>query len=272
MCPAISLPTPVDNFFTAPRGCLDGKLAYATSMSSTVAKILVFSALLLGLLLIGVIESWKTPDLEESVRSALREVGNDRTYSMRVETLSTLDDRTLAIDGIYRIDAPRDAYASESTTTLTVIETGETHAFSLRNISLSDTVYVSVSSASPLLARTLPLTDGWQSFKSGDIPAALSGIATEGPILDNALIFADDGAHLQFIETTPEGAHLFTLRDPRARIGGVLQTLFERIGVSGHITVWLHDDTVSQFVFTGEDYVSTTTMLREPSPPIAPPL
>lgn len=239
-------------------------------MSETFAKATFFGVLLLGLITIGLFEAWKTPNLEESVLSAIRDAGHDRTYAMRVETLSQLGDRTLAIDGIYRIAAPNDSYASESTTTLTVLETGEMHSFSLQNISIGETVYVSVTSESPLLTRTLPLTEGWQSFSSDTIPPTLAGIATRGPILDNALIFAEDGSHLEFLEITPGGAYLFKLRNPHAQIGGVLQTLFERIGGDGRITVWLEGGTVSQFVFTGDDYVSTTTMRGEPTP-IAPP-
>ena len=236
------------------------------------AKTLFFGALILGLLSIGAYEAWKAPDFDESVREALRELGHNRTYAMRVQTSSFMDDRTLLIDGVYRIDAPQDAYASESTTTLTVLETGETHTFSLRNVSVKDMVYVSVASESALLSHTLPLTDGWRAFSSTDIPPEYDGIALRGTILDNALLFADDGTHLHYVDRTAEGAYVFRLRDPRANIGGSLQTLFERIGAEGRVTVWIKDAEVSQFVFSGTNYVSTTTLLREPLTPITPPL
>lgn len=249
-------------------------LKYANCMSGFVAKTLVLGGILMGIIGIGIFEAQRTPELNDAARAALRETGMDRAYAMHVETLVELGDRELAIDGIYRIDAPLQAYASESTTTLTIRDSGEAHSFSLRNVSMEDIVYVSVASESPLLTHTLPLTNGWRSFESAAIPAQFSGIAVHGPILDNALLFGEDGAHLTFVEEIGEGEekhYAFKLSDPQAQPGGTLQTLFERIGVDGRARVWIKEGRISMFVLSGSDYVSTTTLLSD-EVPITPPL
>jgi hypothetical protein len=247
-------------------------LKYASGMSSARAKVLLFGVIILGIIGIGIFESRRSPTLDERVRTPLRELGLDRTYAMKVETHTILGDRELFIEGIYRIDAPAESYASEATTTLRILETGETHAFSLRNVSLGDTVYVSVSTESPLLSRTLPLTEGWRSFESAAIPAAFVGIAVHGPILDTALLFGEDVAHLEFVEKREgEGRYTFKLAEPDARKGGALQTIFERVGENGRINVFFKDERVSHFVLSGSEYTSTTTLIRETSR-ILPPL
>ncbi len=235
-------------------------------MPGFLAKTLLFGGILLVIVAIGIFEAQKGPELDESVRMALRELGMDRIYGMRVETLVGLGDRGLAIEGLYRIDAPQDAYASEATTTLIIRESGEKHSFSLGNMSLGDTVYVSVASESPLLTRTLPLTGGWRSFESKAIPEQFRGIAVHGPILDNALLFEEEGAHLAFLEKSEDEngqRYAFRLSDPEAVAGGTLATLFERIGENGRVYVWLNDGRIVRALFTGSDYTSTTTFTSD---------
>jgi hypothetical protein len=232
-------------------------------MSGFAAKTLTLGAIILIILGIGVFEAHKDPELDDNVRAALREIGMSRTYAMQVNTRVRIDDRDLAIEGLYYIDTPLQAYASQSTTTLTT-ESGETHAFTLKNVSLGEMVYVSVATESALLMRTLPLTNGWQSFASAEIPQQFAGIAVHGPILDNARIFAEEGAYLEFVEEIEgdEGVeYVFKLKDPRAEPGGTLGSLFGRIGVQGFVKVWLEDGRVTRTVFSGEGYTSTTTFI-----------
>ncbi len=251
------------------------KLAYARDMSGLAAKTLVLGGIIFAIIIVGFLEARKGAELDELVRDTLRQLGMNRTYGMRAETRVDIGDRILSIDGTYRIDTPAKSYSSNSRTTLTVKNTGETHSFTLQNISLGEKVYVSVSTDSPLLRQTLPLTEGWRSFDSRAIPEEFVGIAVYGPILDNTRIFADEGAHLTFLEKKVEDSgeqYVFKLSNPRDEIGGTLQTLFERIGSEGRVFVWLREGRVSHFVFTGKDYVSTTTLMGGELDPITPPL
>lgn len=248
-------------------------LEYAIWMPPTLAKILLAGFLIATIIGIGIFETTQRPTLEESVRSALREIGMDRTYGMHVETHVIIGDRDLFIDGDYHIDAPENAYASYATTTLRVHGSGETHSFSLGNTSIGNQVWVSVTTESELLQVTLPVTNGWRSFDADAIPEAFAGVAIHGPILDTALLFSADGTHLAFVETLELGEetrYVFTLADPSEKPGGTLQTLFERIG-DGTVSISFTDNRISHVVFSGNDYTSTTTFESSISP-IIPPL
>lgn len=213
-----------------------------------------------------------SPDtLDEEIRQALIHIGENRSYAMNVETLVTMYDRDMTIKGTYYIDDPRHTYASFSTTTLRVPETNETHTFSLGLISINNDSYIHITTSSPLLKKTLPLTP-WQHVSEEALQSTFKGIATKGPILDTALIFSNSLRYLHFRERGEDAKlddstferYVFSLSDPNVTPGGTLQTLFERVGGNGTIEVWARSGTPELIVLSGERYHSTTTLLSIP--------
>lgn len=218
--------------------------------------------------------------MDAPILSAIAKASALTMYSQRVETRLTLPDRSLSISGIYHVDRSHSAFEALSTTTLG--GAGPGLVFTLHNISLGDQVYVKVETPSPLLAKSIPASPQWRHFSARGIPPQFTGIAIAGPILDNLLIFSENGAYLSFehkvgaeaFGDTQLARYTFRLSDKiPTDAQGTLAAILDHIG-TGTVEVWVDEsaEEVRGLSFRAVGYSSTTTLSHlEESPGIAPP-
>lgn len=220
--------------------------------------------------------------LDELLAESLALYGDISSYEHAVETLALFPDRSLSIEGIYRVDRDRMRFEAVSTTTLAFPGGPSDISFSLQNRALGRQVYVHVYTSSPVLKGSIPSHEEWQHFSADAIPESYRGIAVPGPILDNLLVLSEKGAYLSLHERptriTEDGRALVRYvfnRSSREPGPGTLQALLGRVG-NGSVTLWIDESTHKpvRLVFAGHDYRSTTTLshLGETLPIEPPPL
>jgi hypothetical protein len=188
------------------------------------------------------------------------------SYVQRVETELTVAERTVTIQGVYKNDRGKSAYASESTTTVQVPGSSSLFRFSTENIALDNRVYVRVR-ADEGTPTTVP-ADVWHTFDFASIPKEFETLAIPGPVLDNLLLFSEGGRYLR-LESAQGADTTFGVNALRYRFSasGVkpetpspLTVLLERIG-PGTIDVWVGaSSTLEALVITNPPYYSTTTL------------
>lgn len=219
--------------------------------------------------------------LDGLLAESLARFGDTSSYEQQVETIARFPDRSLRIEGIYRIDRGRMRFETISTTTLSFPGGPSGITFSLQNRALGRQVYVHVHTASPVLKGTIPSHQEWQHFSADAIPETYRGIAVPGPILDNLLVLSEKGAYLSSRGRpvrVSDGERMLVryvfARSSKEPGPGTLQALLARIGNSGTITLWLDESTRQpvRLAFVGTDYHSTTTLSRlGETMPIEPP-
>ncbi|MFZ2886888.1 MAG: hypothetical protein WA021_03660 [Minisyncoccia bacterium] len=220
--------------------------------------------LLIGLCLGGYLLFLKAENTELDVHTyeIIEKSAQIRVYTQSVHTEAELSDRTLTIEGIYRIDEPNGRYETLATTTVRFND--ESHAFFLHTTTLGDETYVLVETKSELLKSVIP-HGPWKRFTNDTIPAEYKDIAPTGPVLDNLRIFSDGLKYLRY--TGSEGDwYSFTVSDEDPAVGGTLESLLRRIGPGGHVRVRLEHDRARELVFENETYRSNTVIdIAEPS-------
>lgn len=207
--------------------------------------------------------------LSSEDKRTLDAAGAALTYDISVETRLILPDRVIHILGSYSGNRKTQSYAAVSTTTLHLKDIPTPHIFVLKNVALGDTIFTSLESASTLIKKTMPATNGWKQLTSKTIPKEFENIAIAGPVSDNLLILSESGKYLTLRAnmtlrnaTEKSFAHYrFSIADvpPPA---GVLETLFRRIGKEGYVDIWIDRTRPEQFVmlFSNQHYNSTTTV------------
>ncbi len=207
--------------------------------------------------------------LDPAAKNILDSMGLIRTYRAHVDTWAVLGTKTLHITGTYLINAPKNSYASYSTTTLTLPGVSSIDYFTLKNISIGEDVYTKLESTSTIILRTMPLTNGWVHFKKNTIPESFTGISISGPVLDNLLIFSENGKFLTYINSVPTKVksgtlpkYYFKLSKETPTPESTLEALFNRIGNDGMIEVSIdpQNNRLEYFKFFNKTYTSTTTV------------
>lgn len=212
-------------------------------------------------------------------RALFSKFGSVSGYSMNVETVLELPEKTLSISGEYSLNRPKQSYGSVTTTSLGEKE-GPTQVFTLTNIAIKNIIYVRIDTEDEALKKTIPTQGSWFHFPSTEVPPQFAQIAVPGPVLDNLLLLTDSGKYLSLIENKGQEAMLgattthlvFRLsgKKPRTK-GGSLHALLERIG-PGSIDVWTNNENPLLVMhFRNGTYRSTTTITSLNSPTITPP-
>lgn len=215
----------------------------------------------------------KAPTEDTLLRRAYEQIATVRAYTQSVQTEVQLADRLLQVDGRYYHNGAESRFASIATTTLVILngKKSEKHSFTLQNISIYNDVYTKIDTESDILRSTIPHTPLWQHFKKDSIPEQFVNISVSGPVLDNLLLFNENGAFLDLVQshgsskwgdTSLEKYTLKLSNEAPMGVGGTLGTLLGRIGKDGHVEVWIESESaiIRYMVFTGENYVSTTSI------------
>lgn len=251
------------------------------------SKVLVWGIIVLCFGVLAAIGVYLTLDhyahsLDSLMIETMKKSDQITSYTQEVTTQVDFADRTLHILGTYHIDRKALRYASFSTTTLNIQGLGE-HIFSVENMSFGDTIYTRVMTESPLLAKSIAQTGGWQSFLNTEIPKELENIALSGPTLDNILLFSEDGRFVRLeeklgetiIDGTTLNHYRFSLSGATPTAAGSLSALIERIGPTGVIEVWVDPSsaTIREIRATNETYRSRTILKNIGTPAeFAPPI
>jgi hypothetical protein len=215
-----------------------------------------------------------TPQAQQTLDT----LGKLTGYELYIETNTLFPDKELDIEGRYGFDHPRFSFAAQSTTTITT--EGIPRSFSLKHMVFSDDMYTSIASDDPLLARAVPVTDGWQHTQANAVPRHLQAIATHGPIVDPLLLFRTVGATLTPLVEPAERAFngatttMYTTSfTTHGTVPSALKTLQNRLGATGTIDIYLSKDEsrVLGITFSGPEYRSTTTITSDVAPVMLPP-
>jgi hypothetical protein len=237
---------------------------------------------ILGSLIVLLHPVHPSSDVDFSPRAiqALATLGKLTGYKLHVETTTTFPDKQLYIDGHYGYNHPSFSFAAESTTTITTRSDTVPRSFSLKHMIFSDDMYTSIASDDPLLARAVPVTDGWQHTQANAVPRHLQAIATHGPIVDPLLLFRTVGATLTPLVEPAERAFngatttMYTTSfTTHGTVPSALKTLQNRLGATGTIDIYLSKDEsrVLGITFSGPEYRSTTTITSDVAPVMLPP-
>lgn len=224
---------------------------------------------------------------DNTLQTALQTVQSPHTYEVSVETSTNISGRTIDVLGLYRLDFDAKRFGAYATTTLTIPEevpSKRTHAFTLLNISIGDDVFVKIDTESPFLSTTIPHSPEWRHFSTDSIPPDFIDIAVVGPVIDNLALLGNEGEYLLLssepVSKTYLGAdyrvYTFKLSQAASAVtGGTLEPLVSRIG-DGDVMLWIDEtNSIRLMTFSGENYVSTTTILSVntplyiPTPPAA---
>lgn len=189
-------------------------------------------------------------------------------YTQHVATETDIAERTLRVEGVYHINRTSSSFSSSATTTLTIPDGSEPQVFNLANVSVGEDVYVKVETADESLRSRIPHSPEWRHFNRLQIPDAFKDIAIAGPILDNMLLFSENGVFLRLVDNRGRedwgseslARYSFTLKNTPESVGGTLRTLFDRIG-DGTVDIWVDPDRaeVRHMVVASDAYYSTTT-------------
>jgi hypothetical protein len=227
---------------------------------------------------IGIFLSY-APRHDALFEAALLNTENVTSYTQDSKVRLLLEDRTLEVQGIYRVDR-KGRYASWATSTLFI--PGEVpREFLLENVSFGEEVYMRLTTKDPYLEKSIAHSPEWRHFSRTTIPPQFVDIAVWGPIIDNLLLFSEEGAYLE-MRNDPVlekvGEQEFKRYDlVRAKKfptpGSTLAMLLERAD-GASITVWIDpgEARVHRLLITKEGYESDTLFLPFGEEPIVPPL
>lgn len=223
---------------------------------------------LLGVVGVGMygyqyLENQKQREFIEQVFSSVESV---TSYVQTVETQLSVAERLVTIQGTYKNDRAKNAYASESSTVVRVPGDPVQFRFTTENIALGGRVYVRIK-ADEGTPTTVP-KGVWHSFDYASIPKDFETLAIPGPVLDNLLLFSEGGKYLrlegaQGSDTTfgPQMLrYRFSVSGMAPETPSPLTVLLERIG-QGTVDVWVGaSSTVAALVIVNPPYYSTTTL------------
>ncbi len=220
------------------------------------------------------------PAYDERLQTALNEVQGLHSYEMQDDTHAEMEQRTIDISGLYRLDFDAHRYGSIATTTLTLLDMRppkNTHVFTLEHLSLNDDVYVKIQTTSALLRKTIPYGAKWRHFKAEAIPERFVDIAVPGPILDNLALLGQNGSYLSLIgkstlhtiASTTYSVYTFTIsKKSTTKATGPLKALIGIIS-TGTVDVWVDEGAHIRMIhFLSDGYVATSTILRVNTPEV----
>jgi hypothetical protein len=209
------------------------------------------------------------PVADDMLLSALASVPGTDSYTQTAATETEIAGRNLKVEGIYHVDRKNGRFASSATTTLTIPDNDERQIFNLMNISIGEDVFVKIETTDEDLQARIPHSPEWKHFSRMTVPVAFADIAVSGPILDNLLLFSENGAYLRLTENHGKEKwgeeellrYAFVVADDAPKeAGGTLQTLLDRIG-DGTVDIWIDGDGtgIRHMVVASGQYHSTTT-------------
>jgi hypothetical protein len=248
-----------------------------TKRKRTIALVAVILVLVLGWGLM-----WyqsHSRDEDPDLALFLAKITQIDSYSQHVETDMVFPDRHLKVKGQYLVDRRTERYSTFSTTTIVLPDSGAPvpHDFTLGNIAIGKDVYNRIYTRSPVLVNTIPSSDEWRHFTADTIPVAFKNIAIPGPLLDNLLLFSNNGRFLTLVtsEALPASAsstatHHFVFKlsgESPPHNAGTLRALISRIGPGGSVEAWSSTDGMPILLhFSNDTYNSTTTISNTATP------
>lgn len=241
-------------------------------------KLLILATLSLLVISGGVVAFifFQNKEQNEVLRQVFTDAESVEFYTQKVDTETSVSERSIVVAGTYHIDKKGSIYGSFSTTTVRVPSISYPIEFTLENISANGKAYVRAKSDNQELNTTIPLGADWRVFRETEIPPAYKEIAITGPILDNLALFSEKGSLVRLEKALPGDTTFtypllrfqFSLRPEVAKRQGPLAAIYERVGATGKVDIWVsaEDKKIRHMVFSNPPYFSTTTILNLGTP------